>query len=258
MISGGRRYGRGGLDGVPAVLGKASSYKYTAGPALYRGFRFPAAAMLEKLPDIIGHALHEVRAGLDQIAFNTLGLRTGMAAIEVSSLAFADHAPMPSRYTADGEGLSPPLQWRGLPAGTASVALLVEDADSPTPHPLVHAIVVDLPAGDGALAESALPSGEQPGSGLHVGRNSYLQAAWLPPDPPPGHGVHRYAFQVFALAAGEAFSETPGRDELLGALRQRALASGLLIGTCERPDGTVRLDQAESAPVASSTPLAGG
>ncbi len=215
--------------------------------------------MLEKLPDIIGHALHEVRAGLDQIVFNTLGLRAGQAAVEVSSLAFADHAPIPPRYTADGEGLSPPLQWTGLPTGTASAVLLVEDADSPTPHPLVHAIVVDLPAGDGALAEGALPGGGQPGIGLHVGRNSYLQAAWLPPDPPPGHGVHRYAFQIFALAAGEAFSETPGRDELIGVLRQRALASGLLIGTCERPDGTIRLDQTESAPVVpSSTPLAGG
>ncbi|RYZ12269.1 MAG: YbhB/YbcL family Raf kinase inhibitor-like protein, partial [Comamonadaceae bacterium] len=60
--------------------------------------------MLEKLPDAIGHALHDVRAGLDQLVFNTLGLRTGMASIRVASLAFADHAPLPPRYTADGEG----------------------------------------------------------------------------------------------------------------------------------------------------------
>ena len=77
--------------------------------------------------------------------------------------------------------------------------LLVEDADSPTPHPLVHAIVVGLPAEDGSLPEAALASADNEGSGVHAGRNSYLQAAWLPPDPPPGHGVHRYAFQLFAL-----------------------------------------------------------
>ena len=204
--------------------------------------------MLEKLPDAIGHALHDVRAGLDKIVFNTLGLRAGMATIEVSSLAFADHAPMPERYTADGEGVSPPLAWRLLPPEASTVVLLVEDADSPTPNPLVHAIVVDLPTREGTLAEAAMPSAEQQGAGLHMGRNSYLQGAWLPPDPPPGHGVHRYAFQVFALRDGQAFSETPGRDELIDRLRERAIASGLLIGTFERPDGSIPNRDAETVP----------
>ncbi len=90
-----------------------------------------------------------------------------MASITLGSLAFADHAPLPTRYTADGEGLSPPLQWTGVPAGTASLVLLVEDADSPTPNPLVHAIVVGLPPEDGALAEAAMPSAEHEGVGLH-------------------------------------------------------------------------------------------
>ncbi|WP_213958558.1 YbhB/YbcL family Raf kinase inhibitor-like protein [Variovorax sp. dw_954] len=211
--------------------------------------------MLEKLPDAIGHALQEVRAGLDQIVFNTLGLRSGMATIEVSSLAFADHAPIPARYTADGEGCSPPLAWRGLPTEATSAVLLVEDADSPTPHPLVHAIVVDLPVAEGALAEAAMPSTDVAGVGLHIGRNSWLQAAWLPPDPPPGHGVHRYAFQVFALRDGEAFSETPGRDEVIDRLRERAIASGLLIGTCERADTSIQDPLTET--VASVTQLAG-
>lgn len=204
--------------------------------------------MLEKLPDVIGHALQDVRAGLDHLVFNTLGLRSGLAAIEVSSLAFADHAPIPARYTADGAGHSPPLNWRNVPAGVDSLVLLVEDADSPTPAPLVHAIVVALPPEDGGIGEGAIASAEQEGTGLHTGRNSYLQAAWLPPDPPPGHGVHRYAFQVYALKAGDAFSETPGRDELVDALRARAVASGLLIGTCERPDGSIKIG--ESEPVA--------
>jgi Raf kinase inhibitor-like YbhB/YbcL family protein len=203
--------------------------------------------MLEKLPESIGHALAGVRAGLDETAFNTLGLRQGMASISITSLAFADHAPLPSRYTADGEGLSPPLQWTGVPDSASSLVLLVEDADSPTPHPLVHAIAVGLPAGDGALAEAALASADHEGTGVHTGRNSYLQAAWLPPDPPPGHGVHRYAFQLFALNNAPAFSATPGRDEVLDALRAHAIASGLLIGTCERPDGTIKVKEAVPA-----------
>ena len=197
--------------------------------------------MLEKLPDVVGHALRDQRAGLDAIAFRLIDLRQGLGAIEVKSLAFVDHGPIPALYTADGEGLSPPLQWIGVPTSAGGVVLLVEDADAPTPHPLVHAIVVGLEPADGALAEGALPGAGHAGSGLHVGRNSYLQARWLPLDPPPGHGVHRYAFQVFALAAGAPpFSGTPGRDEVLAALRDHAVASGCVIGTYERPDTSVR------------------
>lgn len=200
--------------------------------------------MLENLPDALGHALRDVRAGMDELVFNNSGLRAGMAAIAVTSLAFADHAPIPMRYTADGEGVSPPLQWRGVPPGTQSVVLIVEDADAPTPRPLVHAILVDLPAEDGALGEGALKSPDHEGQHLHEGRNSYLGSGWLPPDPPPGHGPHRYAFQIFAIGAvgvGEAFGDTPGREALMYALRERAIASGLLIGTYERPDTSIPL-----------------
>lgn len=203
--------------------------------------------MLENLPGALGHALRDVRAGMDELAFNNSGLRTGLAAISVTSLAFAHHAPIPPRYTADGEGLSPPLQWSGVPAGVDTVVLIVEDADAPTPRPLVHAIVVDLPAADGGLTEGALKSPDHEGHDLHEGRNSYLMAGWLPPDPPPGHGQHRYAFQVFALGAigvGETLGDTPGRDALVDALRERAVASGLLIGTYERPDASIPLDDA--------------
>ena len=88
--------------------------------------------MLEKLPDVLGHALRGQRAGLENTAFRLIDLRQGMGAIEAKSLAFVDHAPIPARYTADGEGLSPPLQWVGVPAAASSVVLMVEDADAPT------------------------------------------------------------------------------------------------------------------------------
>lgn len=159
---------------------------------------------------------------------------TNVAAIEVRSPAFADHAPIPGNYTADGAGISPPIEWAGLPAAATSLILIVEDADAPTPRPLVHAIVVELPPHDGSLPEGALKSSHHGGSGFKTGRNSYLKASWLPPDPPPGHGPHRYAFQLFALAGGAVFSDTPGRDAVLDALRQCAIASGCLIGTYER------------------------
>ena len=95
--------------------------------------------MLEKLPDVVGHVLRGQRAGLDKIAFQAVDLRGGMAAITVRSLAFADHAPIPEKYTADGAGVSPPLHWTGIPAQATTLVLIVEDADAPTPQPLVHA-----------------------------------------------------------------------------------------------------------------------
>ena len=205
--------------------------------------------MLEKLPDAVGHALREQRAGLEKTAFRLIDLRAGMGALEVKSLAFVDHAPIPTQYTADGTGISPPLQWVGVPTGASSLVLIVEDADAPMPQPLVHAIVAELPAEDGAFAEGAIDSDDHPGAGYKTGRNSYLQAGWLPPDPPPGHGVHRYAFQLFALdASATAFSDTPGRDEVLEALRDHAIASGCLIGTYERPDGSIKEGDTETAP----------
>lgn len=196
--------------------------------------------MLEKLPGVVGHVLRDRRAGLDKLAFNRSGLRAGQAMLQLSSLAFADHAPIPARYTADGEGVSPPLQWQGVPANAGSLVLIVEDADAPMGEPLVHAIVVDLPGEDGALAEGAIRSAGHEGQHVHEGRNSYLQAGWLPPDPPPGHGEHRYAFQLFALGAGQAFQGTPGRDAVMRAIGERGLASGLLIGTYTRPDGSIK------------------
>jgi Raf kinase inhibitor-like YbhB/YbcL family protein len=207
--------------------------------------------MLEKLPEAFGRLLREQRAGLDKIAFNRISLRGGQAAISVSSLAFADHAPIPLIYTADADGRSPPLQWTGVPARADSVVLIVEDADSPTPQPLVHAIAVDLPPGDQSLPDGALDRDAVDESGFRPGRNSLLGTGWLPPDPPPGHGVHRYAFQVFALAGAERWGRLPGRDALMSAIAHHAIASGCLIGTYERPDASVRDTQTAIAPPAA-------
>lgn len=211
--------------------------------------------MLEKLPDVVGAALRGQRAGLDQTAFVRIRLPVGQGALQVTSLAFMDHAPLPPRFTADGEGLSPPLQWSGVPANAASLLLLVEDADSPTPHPLVHAIAYDIPAQESYLAEGALNGGEDEAGAPRLGRNSYLRTAWIPPDPPPAHGVHRYAFQLFALGPGAEWSGTPGRDAVLQVLEQHAIASGCLIGTYERHDTSVLDDQTAAAAVSSRSDL---
>lgn len=218
--------------------------------------------MLEKLPDALGEALEDVRAGLAQTMFHAVDLRPGTAALTLASLAFADHAPIPERYTADGAGLSPPLHWHGVPPQAVEVALIVEDADSPTPQPLVHAIAHGLPADDGqgqgagALAEGALSvDGEAPPV-VPMGRNSLLMSRWLPPDPPPGHGVHRYVFQLFALGPGTPLPDSPGREALATAIAERGLASGCLIGTYERPSTSITEGTADRSTEAAVEPLA--
>jgi phosphatidylethanolamine-binding protein (PEBP) family uncharacterized protein len=71
--------------------------------------------MLEKLPDVVGEVLGDVRAGLTNTLFHAVDLRQGMATLKLASLAFVDHAPIPQQYTADGPGMSPPLHWSGVP-----------------------------------------------------------------------------------------------------------------------------------------------
>jgi Raf kinase inhibitor-like YbhB/YbcL family protein len=188
--------------------------------------------MLEHLPARLGHALRGVRPGLDKLMINDVAI-AGSLALAVRSRAFVDGGELPLRYTADGDGLSPPIEWQGVPGATRSVAVVIEDADSPTPRPLVHGIVWNLPGEDGVLGEGVLNAMAVTGS-PDLGRNSYLQHAYLPPNPPPGHGRHQYAFQVFALDRAPSRGEAPGRGKLLDLLRGHALASGLLVGTYRR------------------------
>lgn len=205
--------------------------------------------MLEHLPAWLGRALGDVRAGMDGLGIVRLGLDAGLPALDLSSPAFADGARLPERFTADGEGVSPPLLWTPPPTGTARLALLVEDADAPAPQPLVHAIVWGMAPGEMRLAEGAIVGDGAGTPEGDVGRNSYLREGWLPPDPPTGHGSHRYAFQLFALD-GEAGDpgETPGRAAVLEAMAGHVLAAGVLIGTYSRgedaPVGPVGAAQA--------------
>ncbi|HEY7642790.1 MAG TPA: YbhB/YbcL family Raf kinase inhibitor-like protein [Steroidobacteraceae bacterium] len=192
--------------------------------------------MLEKTPRTIGRAAQRVRAGADDLAIADTELTGVNASIEVRSAAFDYNEPIPPQYTADGAGLSPPLDWHGVPMNAEAVVVLIEDADSPTPRPLVHAIVWDLPGSDASLPEGALPSRRADANPVaeHLGRNSALSASWLPPDPPTGHGPHRYVFQVFALDVVPRFESHPGRAELLDKIKGHVIAKGLLIGTYER------------------------
>ncbi|WP_066775657.1 YbhB/YbcL family Raf kinase inhibitor-like protein [Sphingomonas sp. CCH5-D11] len=210
--------------------------------------------MLEHIPAWLGRSLGNVRAGASKLAIVQPELGGRFEPIDLSSPAFAQDARLPPRFTADGEGISPPLVWGALPEGTATLALLVEDADAPAPQPLVHAVIWGIPADAGRLPEGAIVAD---GAGLadtgDVGRNSYLGEGWLPPDPPTGHGEHRYVFQLFALdAAAEDPGPSPGRSALVRAMAGHVLAAGLLIGTYSRGEEALT-GHAQTTVAATST-----
>ena len=183
--------------------------------------------MLEHVPGWLGRALGSVRAGHDKLA--VAGLDVPPSDLTLTSPAFASGGPLPAWCTADGEGVSPPLDWQGGPEA-AGYVLLVEDAESPTPQPLVHGIVWNLGPRDRALPRGAIAAA----GGADTGTNSYGRTGWLPPDPPTGHGPHDYVFQLFALGEPLPLDADPGRGALVDTLAGRVRAAAVLTGTWER------------------------
>lgn len=201
--------------------------------------------MLEHVPQWLGAMLRNVRAGHSKLVIVDPDLNVGSESLELESPAFAYGARLPERFTADGEGVSPPLVWRDPPTGTVCFALIVEDPDAPLPNPLVHAIVWNIPANVRRLTEGEIARDGKGAAGGDVGRNSLYTEGWLPPDPPTGHGSHDYIFQLFALSEVPPTGPNPGRDELVAALGDGVLAAGLLVGTYSRGE-EARVDPALS------------
>jgi Raf kinase inhibitor-like YbhB/YbcL family protein len=190
--------------------------------------------MLEHIPAWLGEMLRDRRAGHEKLVAADPAIRVGTDTLSLSSPAFAHGGRLPVRFTADGDGVSPPLLWSDAPEGTARLALIVEDPDAPTSKPLVHAVVWDIPAQDRRIAEGAIVADGTGGPDGDVGRNSFLKEGWLPPDPPNGHGEHDYVFQLFALSDAAHAGKSPGRSAFVDAIAGKVLATGILIGTYSR------------------------
>lgn len=188
--------------------------------------------MLEKLPSAVGRTLRRVRPGLNRIVARRSEIASHGMTLRLESPVFGEGGIIPIRFTADAdhEPSSPPLRWSAVPDGTRSLALIVEDADSPTISPVVHAIAIGVSPLVDELVDGALVAGSQM---VTLGKSSNLRSGWMPPDPPPGHGVHQYAFQLFALDYLPELAR-PGRHAFVDTIRGHVLAHGLLVGTYSR------------------------
>lgn len=145
--------------------------------------------------------------------------------IEVTSTAFAEGEAIPVRYTCDGDEVSPPLAWSGVPADAAAVSLVVDDPDAPS-GTFTHWVVLDIPVTTTSSAEGAAPEG---GAEAETSAGSSAYAGPCPPS-----GTHHYRFTVIALDAATGLAEGAPLDDALAAVDEHALARGSLTATYGR------------------------
>lgn len=155
------------------------------------------------------------------------------ATLTLTSPSFSHGKEIPSQYTCEGADLSPPLFWKGVPAGTRSLALIVEDPDAPDPAApkmtWIHWVLYDLPPTSPGLPE--LPKGKSPEFG-RAGENSWKRTDHGGPCPPIGR--HRYFFKLYALDTELGDLHMPTRDRLLAAMEGHVLAKAELMGTYQK------------------------
>jgi Raf kinase inhibitor-like YbhB/YbcL family protein len=159
----------------------------------------------------------------------------GTMALSLSSSAFTNQGEIPSRFTCEGDDVSPALAWSGVPAGSKSLALVVDDPDAPDPAAprmtWVHWIVYDMPPTTTGLAEATktLPAGAR------EGLNDWKRTGYGGPCPPIGR--HRYFHKLYALDTALGDLKTPTRAALEQAMKGHVLAEGQLVGTYQKKKG---------------------
>lgn len=152
--------------------------------------------------------------------------------IVITSNAFQEGEAIPSKYTCDGENVSPALRWNNIPAGTQSLALICEDPDAPS-GTFVHWILYNLPAAAADLSEG-MPATEWLPDGTIQGRNDFKRSGYGGPCPPLKDNAHRYFFRLYALDTELWLQAGADRESFARAIEGHVLAAGHLMGTYQR------------------------
>ena len=145
------------------------------------------------------------------------------APFALSSPAFADNTPIPAEYSCNGRNVPPPLRWENVPAGTESLALVVDDPDA-VGGLYIHWIVTGIPRTTTEIIDGALRDG------AHVGLNSGGQAAYLGPCPPAGTGVHHYRFQLYAIGKPLEVPPSKPAQDATRAIAEAAIVDVRIVG----------------------------
>jgi len=158
-------------------------------------------------------------------------LKEGEMVLAVSSPAFQEGSKIPTKYTCDGQDVSPALTWGESPVETQSFALIVDDPDAPV-GVFTHWVIFNIPSDSRQLAE-AIPTQAQLPSGALQGKNDFGRIGYGGPCPPSGR-PHRYRFTVYALDQSLDLDAGASKKQVIGAMREHILAQGQLTGTYQR------------------------
>lgn len=146
--------------------------------------------------------------------------------------AFAHGDTIPSKFTCDGDDISPQIEWSGIPEGTQSLVLIMEDRDVPKnlrPDGLfVHWILYTIPPSHNGFAEGVVPESQ--------GLNSGGKASYMGPCPPRQYepSEHRYFFTLYALDIAPSFAVAPNKDAIMSMVQDHILAQDEYMGRYKR------------------------
>lgn len=144
--------------------------------------------------------------------------------MELKSKAFEHGGKIPSLYTCDGRDISPPLEIKDVPKGTATLALVMDDPDAPM-GTFDHWVVWNIPADTAQIPEGKEPKGLQ-------GRTGFGRLGYGGPCPPSG--THRYQFKLYALDQEMKLAQGARKAQLEAAMKGHILAQALLEGKYQR------------------------
>jgi Raf kinase inhibitor-like YbhB/YbcL family protein len=157
--------------------------------------------------------------------------------LTLHSSAFTQGKAIPTKYTCEGADVSPPLEWNGVPAGTRSLVLIIDDPDAPDPKApkmtWVHWVIYNLPPDITGLAE-ALDASNLP-AGAEQGINDWKKSAYGGPCPPIGR--HRYFHKLYALDKVLSGLHKPTKANVETAMQGHILAQAELVGTYMKSKG---------------------
>jgi len=145
--------------------------------------------------------------------------------MKITSTAFNEGEMIPRKYTCDGQDVSPPLTWSGIPEGTKSLALISDDPDAPM-GTWVHWVYYDIPADRTKLPEDVSPD-KKPAPGGTQGMTDFGRIGYGGPCPPGG--THRYYFKLYALDAILGLEADATKGALLNAMEGHILGEAQLM-----------------------------
>jgi Raf kinase inhibitor-like YbhB/YbcL family protein len=152
----------------------------------------------------------------------------GAFLIRVASLT--PGSALPDVYTCKGAGETPEVAWNGVPPGTKSLALVLDDPDAPNGR-FTHWIVFNIPPDSGGLVP-AQPNAKVLANGAQQGETSAGSRAYYPPCPPVG-STHRYVFRLYAVDM-DITQPTADRDSIDWALTGHTLGKTEFTTTFKR------------------------